>query len=139
MDSSDDRDYSCLYGHLKLNNVSQNLKKKQVKVELDDSLNLIIMPGDGHCIANYFAVHFDTPLDTVLDLLDKEFGENISKYSDLSEYDNDKILLEVFRYITEKRYDSRTADIFIDAFSSISKTKVVITYVNKMKEDSHWK
>ena len=46
-------------------------KKKQVKVELDDSLNLIIMPGDGHCIANYFAVHFDTPLDTVLDLLQK--------------------------------------------------------------------
>ena len=55
---------------------------------------------------------------------------------DLSEYDNDKILLEVFRYITEKRYDSRTADMFIDAFSNISKTKVVITYANKMKEDT---
>ena len=113
--------------------------KKRVKVELEDNLNVIIIPGDVHCIANCFAVHFDTPLDKVLDLLDKEFRENISKYSDFSEYDDDKILLEVFRYITEKRYDSSTADMFINAFSSIFKTKVVITYVNKMKEDSHWK
>ena len=37
--------------------------KKQVKVELEDNLNLIIIPGNGHCIANCFAVHFDTPLD----------------------------------------------------------------------------
>ena len=63
-----------------------------------------------------------------MDLLDKEFWGNISKYSNFSEYDDDKKLLEVFRYITEKRYDLSTADMFINAFSSIFKTKVVIRY-----------
>ena len=31
------------------------------------------------------------------------------------------ILIDVFRYVTEKRYDSSTADMFINAFSSIFK------------------
>ena len=110
--------------------------KKKGKVELEDNFNLVIIPGDGHCIANCFAVHFNTSLDKVLDLLDKEFRENIIKYSDFSEYDDDSILLEVFRYITEKRYDSSTADMFIHAFSSIFKTKVVIKYANDTKEDT---
>ena len=137
MDSSDDSDCVITWSSEVEQCIAQ--PKKRVKVELEDNLNVIIIPGDVHCIGNCFAVHFDTPLDKVLDLLDKEFRENISKYSDFSEYDDDKILLEVFRYITEKRYDSSTADMFINAFSSIFKTKVVITYVNKMKEDSHWK
>ena len=104
--------------------------KKWVKVELEDNVNFI--PSDGHCTANCFAIHFDTPLDKVLELLDKEFQEKISKYSDFSEYDNGKRLLEVFRYITEKRYDSSTADMFINDFSSMF--KIVIRYANKMKE-----
>ena len=81
-------------------------------------------------------LHFHTPLDKVLNLLDKEFRESISKYSDFSEFDNDKILFEVFGYITEKRYDSSTGYMFFNAFSSIFKSKVVITYANKMKEDT---
>ena len=72
--------------------------KKRVKVEVEDNLNLIINAGDGHCIVNCFGVHFDTALDKVLDLLDKEFRENRSKYSDFSEYGEGKILLEAFRY-----------------------------------------
>ena len=47
-----------------------------------------------------------------------------------------KILFEVFGYITEKRYDSSTGYMFFNAFLSIFKTKVVITYANKMKEDT---
>ena len=65
--------------------------KKQVKVELEDNLNLIIVPGEGHSIANCFTVHFHEPLYKVLDLLDKEFRENISKYLNFSEYDDDLI------------------------------------------------
>ena len=134
MDSSDDSDCVITLSSEVEQCIAQ--PKKRVKVELKDDLNVIIIPGDGHCIANCFAVHFDKPLDRVLDLLDKEFRENISKYSDFPEYDDDKILLEVFRYITGKRYDSSTADMFINAFSSIFKTKVVITYANNMKEDT---
>ena len=128
MDSSDDSDCVISWSSEVEQCIAQ--PKKRVKVELEDNVNVIIIPGDGHCIANCFAVHFDTPLDKVLDLLDKEFRENISKYY------NDKILLEVFRYITEKRYGSSTADMFINAFSSTFKTKVVITHANKMKEDT---
>ena len=130
MNSSDDSD--CIIAWL--SEVDQCIvqPKKRVKVELEDNVNLIIIPSDGHCTANCFAIHFDTPLDKVLELLDKEFQVKIWKYSDFSEYDNEKILLEVFRYITEKRYDSSTADMFINAFSSMF--KIVITYANKTKE-----
>ena len=84
MDSSDDSDCAITWSSEVEQCIAQ--PKKRVKVELENNLNLIIIPGDGHCIANCFAVYFDTPLDKVLDLLDKEFRENISKYSDFSRY-----------------------------------------------------
>ena len=103
MKSSDDSDCVIIWSSEVEQCIAQ--PKKRVKVELEVNLHLIIILGDGHCITNCFVVHFDTPLDKVLDLLDKEFQEKMLKYSDFSEYDDDKILLEVFRYIKEKRYD----------------------------------
>ena len=50
------------------------------------------MPGDGHSKADCFTAHFDTPLDKVLHLLEKELQEKISKYLDFSEYHDDKIV-----------------------------------------------
>ena len=50
------------------------------------------MPGDGHSKADCFTAHFDTPLDKLLHLLEKELQEKISKYLDFSEYHDDKIV-----------------------------------------------
>ena len=42
---------------------------KRCKLELEDNLHLKSITGDGYCIANCFAVHFDENLDKVLDKL----------------------------------------------------------------------
>lgn len=134
MDSSED-DNDCLITWSS-NTEEYSPPSRRVKIEIEKDVNLVVIPGDGHCIANCFAIRFDKPLDMVLDLLDKEFRENISTYANFSEYSEDEILLEVFKYITEKSYDSSTADMFINAFSTIFKTKVVIKYANRKKEDT---
>ena len=54
-----------------------------------------------------------------------EFRENITFYKDLSEFNEDEILREVYAYITERRYNS-TVDMFLNAFARIYNTKVVI-------------
>ena len=41
-------------------------------------------------------------LDKVLDLLDTEFRENMSVYTDFSTFSDDEIIKEVYQYITEK-------------------------------------
>ena len=48
---------------------------KRLKSDNDNNVHLRKIPGDGHCIANCFVVHFDEPLDRVLDRLDNEFRE----------------------------------------------------------------
>ena len=70
--------------------------------------------------------HFKEPLDRVLDRLGSEFRENITFYKDLSEFNEDEILREVYAYITERRYNNSTVDMFLNAFARIYNTKVVI-------------
>ena len=40
----------------------------------------------------------------------------------------EQILKEVYNYITLKRYNNDTADMFLSAFANIYQTKVVITH-----------
>ena len=70
---------------------------KGFKSDNDNSFHLWKIPGDGHCITNCFAIHFDEPLDTVLDRLDNEFRENISFYRDFSHFSEDEIKFYVFK------------------------------------------
>ena len=70
--------------------------------------------------------HFKEPLDRVLDRLGSEFRENITFYKDLSEFNEDEILREVYAYITERRCNNSTVDMFLNAFTRIYNTKVVI-------------
>ena len=42
------------------------------------------------------------------------------------ELTKENILLEVYSYVTEKRYNSSTADLFLEAFSRIYKCKVIV-------------
>ena len=55
-----------------------------------------------------------------------EFRENITFYKDLSEFNEDEILREVYAYITERRCNNSTVDMFLNAFTRIYNTKVVI-------------
>ena len=94
---------------LKINEEEPFLKRCKLEYE---GFSIKSIRGDGHCIANCFATHFEEPLDRVLDRLDSEFNE-------------DEILREVYAYITERRYNS-TVDMFLNAFARIYNTKVVI-------------
>ena len=85
---------------------------KRCKLE-NEGFSIKSIRGDGHCIANCFATHFEEPLDRVLDRLDSEFNE-------------DEILREVYAYITERRCNNSTVDMFLNAFTRIYNTKVVI-------------
>ena len=58
----------------------------------------------------------------VLHLLDSEFRENIIFYK---EFNEDEILKEVYAYITERRYNNITVDMFLNALARIYNTKVV--------------
>ena len=109
---------------------------KRPKMKIDDDFLLTLTPRDRHCIANCFAVHFEMELDKVLYLLETEFRENTSVYTAFSIFSDDEIIKEVYQYITEKRYDSTTADLFLYAFSRIFNTKVVVTYADGRKEDT---
>ena len=62
-----------------------------------------LIPGDGHCIANCFEVQFEENLDKVLDKLDTEFCINLQKYRQFSECSTEKIIEEVYNYITMKQ------------------------------------
>lgn len=104
------------------------------KFKTEQNFNLMRVAGDGHCIANCFSIYFDEPLDMVLDNLDKEFRQNISIYEEFSDKSKDGILKEVYAYITEKIYDNSTADMFLNAFSNIYKTKVIVSYSNQNSE-----
>ena len=109
---------------------------KRFKSDNDNNFHLRKIPGDGHCIANCFAVHFDEPLDRVLDRLDNEFRENISFYRDFSHFSEDEIKFYVFKYITEKSYNNDITDMFLCAFSRIYETKVVVRYTEENTADT---
>ena len=73
-----------------------------------------LIPGEGHCIANCFTVHFEENLDKVLDKLDTEFRINLLKNRKFSEC-NTKKIIEVYNYITVKRYNNNTTEMFLYA------------------------
>ena len=85
---------------------------KRFKPDNYNNFHLRKIPGDAHCIANCFAVHFDESLDRVLDRLDNEFRENISFYRDFSHFSEDEIKFYVFKYLTEKSYNNDVTDMF---------------------------
>ena len=109
---------------LKINDEEPFLKRCKLEYEAGFRIKNIL--GNGHCIANCFTTRFKEPLDRVLDRLDSEFRENITFYKDFSEFNEDKILREVYAYISEKRYSNITVDIFLNVFARIYNTKVVI-------------
>ena len=113
-----------------------NRLSKRPKIETDENFSLTLIPGDGHCIANCFAVHFKMELVNVLDLLETEFRENMLVYTAFSTFSDDEIIKEVYQYITEKRYDSTIADLLLYAFSRIFNAKVVVTYADR--RHSYW-
>ena len=73
---------------------------KRCKLELAENLHRKLVPGDGHCIANCFAAHFEENLDKTLDKLDTEFGINLQKYRQFSKYRTEKITDEVYNFET---------------------------------------
>ena len=52
---------------------------KRCKLEPEENKHRKSIPGDRHCIANCFTVHFEETLDRVLGKLDTEFGINLQK------------------------------------------------------------
>ena len=58
-------------------------KRDDLDGEIED-LELVIVPGDGHCIAHCFSKHFNQPLREVLKLLQDEFCHNIEHYEEFS-------------------------------------------------------
>ena len=129
---SNDSDSNCIVTDviesrekvLKINDEEPFLKR--CKLEYEEGFRIENFLGNGHCIANCFATHFKEPLDRFLDRLDSEFRENITFYKGFSEFNKDEILREVYAYITERRYNNSTVDIFLNAFARIFNTKVVI-------------
>ena len=80
-----------------------------------------LIPGDGHCIANCFAVHFEENRDKVLDKLDTEFGINLQKFRQFSECSTDKIAKQVYNFETIQQRQRRHVLICVRlTFSKIS-------------------
>ena len=109
---------------LKINDKEPSLER--CKLEYEEGFRIKSILGDGHRIANCFATRFKEPLDRVLDCLDSKFRENIAFYKDFSKFNEDKILREVYSYITGRRYSNSTVDVSLNAFARIYNTKVVI-------------
>ena len=95
--------------------VTDKPSPKICKLESEENLYRKLIPGDGPCIANCFAVNFEKNLDKVLDKSDTEFQINLQKYRQFSEYNTKKIIEKVFNCITIKRYNNNTVDMFIYA------------------------
>ena len=104
---------------------------KKTRIHYD----VIPMPGDGHCIAHCFSNHFKEPMDKVLDLLDKDFCENLTMYGCLSDLTKEESLEDVFPYFTEKRYTNSTTDLFLHTSSNICNAKVIIKHDNSKYGD----
>ena len=65
-------------------------------LEPEENLHHILIPGDGNCVANRFAVHFEENIDKVLDKLDTKFLINLQNYRQFSECSTEKIREEVY-------------------------------------------
>ena len=54
-----------------------------------------------------------------MDKLDTEFRSNLEEHRKYSELSTEQILKEVYNYVTLKRYNNDTADMFLSAFANI--------------------
>ena len=63
-------------------------------------------------ISGCCAVHFEENLDKILEKLDTKFRINLQKYRQFSECSTEKIIEEVYNYITMKWYNNDTSDMF---------------------------
>lgn len=64
-----------------------------------------------------------TPFNQVLDQLDSQFQENI---------DNRKYLRDVYSYVRGKSYNSRSTDLFLEAFSRLYKFKLIVIALRRI-------
>ena len=88
--------------------------------EEQGDLELVIIPGDGHCIS-----YFNQPLNDVLKCLKNDFISNLQHYEEFSDsLSKDEILQTVDEYITSKKYNNGTADLFVHAFSKAYRVNV---------------
>ena len=106
---------------LKINDEESFLKR--CKLEYEEGFRIKNIPGNGHYIANCFATHFKEPLDRVLNRLDSEFEKTLL-FTKISL--NLMKMRQVYAYIMERRYNSSTVDMFLNAIARIYNTKVVI-------------
>ena len=109
---------------------------KTFKSDHEEDLSLRTKPGDGNCTANCFVGHFNEPFDRILDCLDTEFRENILFEKDFVELGEDQTKLQDFKYITEKIYNNIITDMFLNAFSRIYKTKIIVLYTETNNADT---
>ena len=94
---------------------------KRCKLEPKENKHRKSIPGDGHCIANCFAVHFEETRDRVLDKLDTEFGINLQKYRQFSKCSTEKITEEACNFETIQQRRRRHVLICVRlTFSEIS-------------------
>ena len=88
----------------------EDWKKKMMKgKEEEGDLELVIVPGDGHCISHCFSKHFNQPLNEVLKCLKNEFISNLQHYEEFS-LSKEEILQTVEEYIKSKKYNNGTTD-----------------------------
>ena len=97
-------------------------------LEPEENLHHILIPGDGNCVANRFAVHFEENIDKVLDKLDTKFLINLQNYRQFSECSTEKIREEVYNHITMKKYNNNTADIILYTSANTYQTKVIVSH-----------
>ena len=57
-------------------------------------------------------------------------------YKDFSEFSEDEIKLQVFKFITEKSCNNSIADIFLNAVSCTYKTKIIVCYTETNNADT---
>ena len=85
------------------------------------------VPGDGHCIVNYFSTFFGKATSKVLNELWQEFHNNIEEYMKFGEYVNSEQLFQCLQqYIFEKKYDQNTVDLVLEALSKIHMHRIFI-------------
>ena len=80
--------------------------------EEQGDLELVIVPGDGHCISHCFLKHFNQPLNEVLKCLKNDFISNVQHYEEFSDsLSKEEILQTVDEYIKSKKYNNGTTDL----------------------------
>ena len=95
--------------------ITKNPKlEESVIANRDAYFSIKSVPGDGHCIVNYFSTFFGKATSKVLNELWQEFHNNIEEYMKFGEYENSEQLFQCLQqYIFEKKYDHNTVDLVL--------------------------